>query len=151
MQTKDNAHFHIVLVKGWIEKDGKFLLAKRSLKELHKPGVWSLPGGKVESEKEEPNILQKTLKKEIKEEVGVEIEDATSLMYDNSFIRVDDAHVVSLTFLCHCKSGEAKPLEDTAEIKWLTLEELKRFNESEDFLREEIKELVNYMKNKKTF
>jgi ADP-ribose pyrophosphatase YjhB (NUDIX family) len=151
MQTKDNAQFHIVLVKGWIEKDGKFLLAKRSLKELHKPGVWSLPGGKVEGEKEEPNILQKTLKKEIKEEVGVEITNVIDLIYNNSFKRVDGAHVISLIFLCHYKSGYAKPLEETAEVRWFTLEELKRFNEAEDFLREEIKELVNYMKNKKTF
>lgn len=35
MQTKDNAHFHIVLVKAWVEKDGKFLMAQRGSQELH--------------------------------------------------------------------------------------------------------------------
>ena len=53
MQTEDNAQFHIVCVKGWVEKDGKFLLAQRAFNELHHPGVWSLPGGKVETEIEE--------------------------------------------------------------------------------------------------
>jgi ADP-ribose pyrophosphatase YjhB (NUDIX family) len=148
MQTRDNAKFHIVLVKGWIEKNRKFLLAKRSNAELHKPGVWSLPGGKVENEIE-PNILQKTLKKEIKEEVGVEITNDIELVFNNSFERVDGANVVSLTFLCHYKSGEAKPLEDTVEIRWFSIEELKNFTEIEDFLKIEIIELVKYLESSK--
>jgi len=145
MQTKDNAQFHIVAVKAWIEKDGKFLLAKRGPKELHKPNTWSLPGGKVEGETEEPNILQKTLKKEVKEEVGVDVTDDIKLVYNNSFVRTDGAHVVMLTFLCHYKSGEAEPIEDTSKVKWLSIEELKKFKEAEDFLKREIKELVSYL------
>lgn len=147
MKTKDNAQFHIVAVKGWIEKDSKFLLAKRGPNELHKPNKWSLPGGKIEDEVEEPSILQKTLRREIKEEVGIDITDDVELIYNNSFLRVDGAHVVMLTFLCHYKSGEAKPMEDTAEIRWFTIEELKKFNEAEDFLKKEINELENYLKN----
>ena len=145
MQTKDNAQFHIVAVKAWIEKDNKFLLAKRGLNELHKPNTWSLPGGKVEGKIEEPNILQKTLRREIKEEVGINITDDVELIYNNSFVRTDGAHVVMLTFLCHYKSGEAKPLEDTAEIRWFTIEELERLEGIEDFLKIEIKELMNYL------
>jgi ADP-ribose pyrophosphatase YjhB (NUDIX family) len=145
MQTKDNAQFHIVAVKAWIEKNNKFLLAKRGLHELHKPNTWSLPGGKVENETEEPNILQKTLKREIKEEVGIDVTDDIELVYNNSFIRTDGAHVVMLTFLCHYKSGEAEPIEDTSKVKWLSIEELKKFKEAEDFLKREIKELVSYL------
>jgi ADP-ribose pyrophosphatase YjhB (NUDIX family) len=145
MKTKDNAQFHIVAVKAWIEKDGKFLLAKRGPNELHKPNTWSLPGGKVEDGKEESYILQKTLVKEIKEEVGIDVTDDIELVYNNSFVRVDGAHVVMLTFLCHYKSGEAKPIEDTSKIKWFSIEELKNFKEAEDFLKIEIKELLNYL------
>lgn len=145
MQTKDNAQFHIVAVKAWIEKDNKFLLAKRGLNELHKPNTWSLSGGKVEGKIEEPNILQKTLRREIKEEVGIDVIDDIELIYNNSFVRTDGAHVVMLTFLCHYKSGEAKPLEDTAEIRWFTIEELKRLEGIEDFFKIEIKELMNYL------
>lgn len=50
METKDHAKFYIVLVKGWIEYHGKFLLAQRGMNEVHKPGAWSVPGGKVEDE-----------------------------------------------------------------------------------------------------
>ena len=147
MQTKDNAQFHIVAVKAWIKKDNTFLLAKRGPNELHKPNTWSLPGGKVEDEIEEPSILQKTLKREVKEEVGIGITDDIELIYNNSFIRTDGAHVVMLTFLCHHKSGEAKPLEDTAEIKWFSIEELKRLAGIEEFLKIEINELEKYLKN----
>lgn len=144
METEDNAKFHIVLVKGWIEKDGKFLLARRSDKELHKPGAWSLPGGKIDSDKNETDILQKTLKREIMEEIGIEVSDDIELVYDNSFVRVDGAHVVSMTFLCHLLSGEARPLEETAEVAWLSLDELKKFK-AEEWLRTEIERLEDFL------
>lgn len=148
MQTKDNAPFHIVLAKGWVEKDGKFLMAKRGEEELHKPGTWSLPGGKVERDVGEENILQKTLKKEIEEEVGVEITDEIELIYNNTFERIDGAHVVNLTFLCHHKSGEAKPLEDTAQVKWFSIEELRNFEDLEPFFKREVEKLIKYLEKR---
>lgn len=149
MQTKDNAHFHIVLVKGWVEKDGKFLLAKRAATELHMPGVWSLPGGKIDkgNEKVQPHIVEKTLKREIKEEVGIDIEDEVGLVYTSSFTRVDSAHVVNLTFLCRYKAGEAKALEETAEVRWFSLDELQNFAEAPDFLKREVNALMRYLKD----
>jgi len=147
LHTKDNAQFHIVLVKAWIKKEKKFLLAQRDSTELHKPGSWSLPGGKVENEITQ-DIIQKTLKKEIKEEVGLEIKDNIELIYNNSFIRSDKAHVVNLTFLCNWKSSKAQPLEDTTQIKWFTLKELSNFSNAEDFLITEIKELIKFLHNK---
>ena len=56
---------HKVIVKAWIEKDGKYLLGQRGVTEKHHAGVWSLPGGNIE-EKVEDSILEKTLKKESK-------------------------------------------------------------------------------------
>lgn len=144
MQTKDHAHFYIVLVKAWVEKKGKFLLAKRGDKELQKPGSWAPPGGKVDL-KDESHVLSKTLKKEVLEETGITITNKIELVYNNSFTRVDEAQVVNLTFLCHWQSGEAKPLEDTAEIRWFSAEELKNFPEAEDFLKIEIRELLRYL------
>ena len=34
-------------------------------------------------------------------------------------------YVVAVIFKCHYKSGDAKPLEDTIDCKWATLEEIK--------------------------
>lgn len=148
MQTKDSAKFHIVAAKGWIEKDGKFLLAKRGPNEVHDPNVWSLPGGKVEESGEDRDTIEKTLKREIMEEVGLEIQDDIEFVYDNCFIRSDGAHVVMMTFLCGYKSGEARPLEDTSEVRWLTLDELKSFKEAKEFLKIEIERLENHLAEK---
>jgi len=144
MKTKDHARFYIVLVKAWVKKDHKFLLAQRGNKELHKAGSWSLPGGKVD-QKDEPDVLRKSLKREVQEETGIKISDKIELVYNNSFTRVDGAEVVNLTFLCHWQSGIAKPLEDTAQIQWFSAEELKNFSKAEDFLKTEIKELLKYL------
>jgi len=81
MQTKDNAHFHIVTVKAWVKKGDKYLLARRGMSEVHMPGVWSIPGGKVDDDGETVNILQETLKREVLEEVGVEITDEIYLVW----------------------------------------------------------------------
>ncbi len=124
MQTKDNAQFHIVLISAWVEKDGKYLMAKRGRNEPQAPGTWSTPGGKMENE-DGPDTVMNHLKKEVEEEVGIKVKDEMEFINSNSFTRVDNAHVVHFIFLCKWDSGEAKPLEDTEEVKWFTLEELK--------------------------
>ena len=148
MQTRDGAHFHIVLVKGWIQRGDHFLLAQRSSKELHTPGVWSLPGGKIDAVTDEvSDIMEETLKAEIREEVGLEVEPR-ALIYTNAFTRVDDATVVNATFLCRYTSGEARPLEDTEAVRWYTLQELMALPDVVDFLRREIEALQNYVERK---
>jgi 8-oxo-dGTP diphosphatase len=147
--TQDNALFHIVQVQGWIRKGEKFLMAQRSLQELQAPGAWSIPGGKVEGEAGvEEFILQRTLKREILEEVGLVVGDRIELVYNDSFTRVDGSHVVALTFLCDWVSGEAMPLEDTEKVKWFTLEELKNFPDAENFLKRMIEALVEYIEKR---
>lgn len=117
---------HLVLVNAVVEKDGKVLASQRSFEETHQPGKWTVPGGKVERAKVGIwDILEKTAKDEVMEETGIEIMDDITLVANNSFIRSTGQHVVALTFLCHWKSGEAKPLEDTIDVKWITEKEIK--------------------------
>ncbi len=107
--------------------------------------TWSLPGGNVEK-LESDFLIEQTLKQEIREEVGVEINDDIVLIYNNGFFReADKSHVVNLTFLCKWKSGEARTLEDTSEIGWFTIEELKLLNKPE-FLEREVRFLQEYLK-----
>lgn len=115
------------------------------MNELHKPGVWSLPGGKVEDTVEQ-DILNSTLKTELMEEVNIEIANNIQLVKNNAFRRVDKSHVVNLTFMCEYVSGEPKANEDTSEIAWFTIEELENFADAEDWLIEEIKSLKKYLK-----
>lgn len=120
---------HLVLVNAVVEKNGKILVSQRSLEETHDPGKWTIPGGKVErTEGNVWNIIEKTLAGEVREETGVEIEDHAILLANNTFIRSTGQHVVALIFLCHWKSGEAKALEDTNDVRWITREEITNFD-----------------------
>ena len=141
MQAKDEAILVIVLVKAWLERDGRFLLARRSATELQAPSAWALPGGKVEP-RECRGILMEELRREVQEEVGLEIEGDGRLVYDNCFLRADGAFVVGLTFLCRVKDGDAQALSDTTRVDWFDLQELASFDEAEPWLRIEIDRLL---------
>lgn len=115
---------HVVFVEAWIKKGEKYLIAQRSLKDDQAAGQWAAPGGKVDLEVED-DIIENTLKREILEEVGVEVEDELELVASKSFIRSSGDHVVGLSFLVEYKSGEAQPLEDQEQVMWASKEEMK--------------------------
>lgn len=136
---------HKVIVKAWVEKDGKYLLAQRGSTEKHHAGVWSLPGGNVDAEVTN-DIIEQTVQREVREEIGIELDKSFELIYTNGFIKESDgSHVINLTFLCKYKSGEAQALEDTESIAWYTLEELKNLENKPDFLVQEISYLTKFI------
>lgn len=126
MSQSMNPNLHSILVNAAVFKDDKVLISQRSWEESHEPGKWTIPGGKVERMEEETfSVLEKTVAREVKEETGVEVESQMQLIVNNTFIRSsDNQHVVVLVFKCKYKAGEAKPLEDTIDCKWVTKEEL---------------------------
>ena len=91
-------------------------------------------------------ILEKTLKREVMEEVGIEIEDEIALVENEGFTRVSGHHVVGLTFLCKWKKGVAKPLEDQEEVRWFTKEELKNFAELPPYFKPRVKKLLQILR-----
>src|SRR3989344_2689691 len=141
---------HVVAVFGIVQKGNKFLIAKRSIKDPQAGGKWSIPGGKVELSEGE-QILEASLKKEVMEEVGVEIEDEITYLGSEGFYRISGHHVVGLTFLCRWKSGEAEPLEDQDEIKWVTLDEFKEMKDMPDYLISRFGYLEQFLMSSKSF
>lgn len=136
MSDLANNQLHIVLVTGVIEKNGKFLIAQRSFEESHMPGWWSIPGGKVErTDSEVQNILEKTLKREIMEEVGVEIENNPKLISDSTFVKSTRDHVIWLVFHCLWKSGEVKALDECVDVAWISPEDLYKYKVSKEIVK----------------
>src|SRR3989338_1731393 len=82
---------HIVAVTAFIKnKSGnKFLIVKRNTNEIAYPGKWAFPGGKLEK----GETLLKTLKREVLEEVGLEIDENKHYLKDYTFIRPDGHNV----------------------------------------------------------
>ncbi len=131
----DKAHY--VVVTGIILKDNKVLIAKRSPNEKAFPNMWTVPGGKIEKNDYKPvekdtadawyNILERVLRREVKEETGIEIKNIkylTSLVFE----RPDNIPVVVISLYADYASGEVKLSPDMTEYKWVTLEEAKKYN-----------------------
>lgn len=113
---------HVVFVEVWVKKGDEYLLAKRSSKDDQAAGKWAVPGGKVDMELES-NIVENSLRREVMEEVGIEVGNFQFLS-SRSFIRSSGHHVVALSFVVDYKSGEARPLEDQDEVRWVKIEEM---------------------------
>ena len=70
-------NFFIVNVSVVIfNRNNKILLCHRSINEDVFPGFWGIPGGKVDNE---DSTLEAGLKREVLEEVGVEIKNIVLL------------------------------------------------------------------------
>lgn len=144
MKSEKDINTHVVLVTAFILKKNKILLAKRSKNDPQAGGLWSIPGGKVDLEVGE-SVIENTLKKEINEEVGIEIRDDIFYLGSDAFTRVSGHHVIELIYLTYWKSGEAKPLEDQEEVQWLELDQLNKNDDLPDFLKSKIKLLTHFL------
>jgi pyrimidine deaminase RibD-like protein/8-oxo-dGTP pyrophosphatase MutT (NUDIX family) len=140
---------HLILVNAVVVKDKKVLISQRSWEETHEPGRWTIPGGKVEKTRGNVwNVIEKTLAAEVLEETGVRIHDEAHLLANNTFIRSTGQHVVALIFLCYWKSGIARPLEDTIDVRWTSEKELKGYAFPPN-VRDYIKKGFQLLKKKK--
>ncbi len=136
-----NTNLYAVNVEAAIFKDDKWLLGKRSEKEEHAAGVLSLIGGKVENARNDNNILEKTLKREIMEEVGVEIYDDVHYIKSSSFMADFGVCVVDIVFLCRYKAGVPRVLEpeELSSVIWLTIDEIVADNNIPEYTKESLK------------
>lgn len=136
---------HRIAVTGIIWKkdaDGKhrYLITKRSPHKKAWPNKWTVPGGGMETTDymqteatyangESPqwyNAVEKTLRREILEEVGLDVEDVRYLL-DLAFIRPDGLPAIVLSFYCKYKSGEVVLDEDATEYAWVTIAEVPNY------------------------
>ena len=131
----------IVNVEGAVRKNDKWLIIERSKKEEHAGGLLSLVGGKVDIEGSSSNILERTVKREILEEVGVKVKDSLTYVNSTSFVTDTGQNVVDVVFLCEYESGEALPIipDEVEKVFWLTSEEILNHPKSPIYLKENIK------------
>ncbi len=83
-------------------------------------GLWEFPGGKIEPDE----TVEDCIKREIKEEIDIEIEVGENL------VNLDHAYthfkVTLCVHLCRYLQGEPKPIE-CQEIRWVSLDEIEQF------------------------
>ena len=139
----------IVNVEGDVRKNDKWLIIERSKKEEHASGLLSLVGGKVDKEGNSSDILERTVKGEILEEVGVNVKDRLNYVHSTSFVTDKGENVVDIVFLCEYESGEAFPKipDEVEEVLWLTTEEVLSHPNSPIYLKESINHAEALIRN----
>ena len=133
----DKNQVHYVTATVILVRNGKFLITKRANWEKAFPRKWTVPGGKLEvldyvlREKDTSshwyNVLEDLAKKEVKEEVGLEIKDldyVTSLVY----IRSDKIPSLIISLWAESLEGEVKLCNALTDYKWVSLEEAKNYD-----------------------
>ena len=130
-----NKYLHEVAITAIVVKDGKYLITRRSANKKRFPGMWTVPGGKMETndylqlpkdtEQYWYNVLERTLRREVKEEVGIDIDN---IEYVTSLATIHSDGSPSLVISCVADymGGDVKLEEDESDhYAWVSLEEAK--------------------------
>jgi ADP-ribose pyrophosphatase YjhB (NUDIX family) len=109
-------------VSAAIVRDGKVLLVRRAREPAR--GVYTLPGGVVEI----GETIAEALRREISEEIAATIEPVAFAGQREVIARDAEGrvkrHFVILCFAARLSSGELRPNDEVAEIRWTSLDEL---------------------------
>jgi 8-oxo-dGTP pyrophosphatase MutT (NUDIX family) len=130
---------YLKVVEVAIEHDNKFLIIKRP-EGTHAGGLLSFPGGKVEEidEQNEWDILRLAAKREILEEVGLDLKDYLKYIISNYFVDSIGAHVIDTIFHCKIEKTDlsiSASAREVPEYYWLTAEEINKANNAPEWLK----------------
>jgi 8-oxo-dGTP diphosphatase len=128
---------HEVAITAIVVKEGKYLITRRSATKRRFPGMWTVPGGKLEAsdylalpkdtEHYWYNVLERVLRREVAEEVGLDIDNiryVTSL----ATVHADGAPSLVISCMADYRSGEVRLQQDeTDDFAWVSLEEAKDY------------------------
>ncbi len=110
-----------IAVKALIVNDGKLLILKRANNDIHKPGIWEIPGGRTLDD-EEP---EEALIRETKEETGLDIEVGREISV-RDFTRDDKQEIEMHIFLCNATHGLNVNLSpEHTQYEWIELNKCK--------------------------
>jgi 8-oxo-dGTP diphosphatase len=115
-----------VIVTTLIEKNGKILLGEKPKDVGPYPNTWHLPGGGVDLENES---LEDAVRREIKEETGLDVENMTRMSFDEDYEpdkHGEMTHYLFLVYKVTPTSMNAKAADDIVRLKWFTKSELKK-------------------------
>lgn len=111
----------ITVVAALIEKDGKYLIARRSTGSEDVLGKWEFPGGKVEKDETEEHAIER----EIKEEFEMDINAVRYLT--NNVCKYPTKTIDLRLYECKHLSGEFH-LHDHSEYKFVNKEDILNFD-----------------------
>lgn len=104
--------------------EGKVLLALRGKKAKNERGKWEIPGGAIEF----GETLEEGIKREVMEEVGVEIEVVELFEVNDHILPHENQHWVAPSYICKIISGEVRNLEPEKceRLEWFSIDEAEK-------------------------
>lgn len=102
---------------------GELFLSKRSKHTKNERGCWEIPGGEVDF----GESLEHAVKRETREEFGVEIDILEQFPAADHFLPVENQHWVPTTFLAKLKPGHTPKImepDKCDKIGWFSLDKL---------------------------
>ena len=128
----------VVVVNAIVQFKDKFLILKRNKNlEVH-PGKWSFPGGKVILGED----LFSTLKREIKEEANLDIENKKEFISDYAFQRPSGDYSIGICFRVSAKNDKVKLNKEHIDYSWIKPDEVEKYDLIE-YLKPEVKKAFN--------
>ncbi len=113
-------------------KEGKYLLVRRSSEKYPEVGAkWDIVGGRINP----GSPLLENLKREIMEEISLELIEEPTLVAAQDILRIPGRHVIRLTYV-GIIDGEPKIDDDHYEFRWFSPEELKNIEELDIYFKE---------------
>ena len=116
-----------VIVGGVVEKDSHTLLGRKPKDVGPFPNTWLILGGGIDLGKENS---EEALKREMKEEAGIEVEIVERIGFDEDFEKNKHGeltHYIFLNFRTKHISGNIIPGDDISELKWVPIEKIKDY------------------------
>jgi 8-oxo-dGTP pyrophosphatase MutT (NUDIX family) len=120
--VQDNAF--VVNVEVIVVRDNRFLMIVRGDEDFG-AGWLTFPGGKLDWEGEVQEALEGTARREVLEEVGLDVEPPVSYVESHTFA-IGDVHVLDIVMLAQAGEGEARRNSpgEVADILWMTADEI---------------------------
>lgn len=131
-----NPFLHEVAITAIIIKDGKYLVTRRSAQKKRFPGMWTVPGGRLEAKdylalpKDTEfywyNVLERALVREVKEESGIEIKNVEYLT-SLATVHQDGSPSIVISCIADYAGGEVtlQP-EECDAYEWVSTEEARQ-------------------------
>jgi|SRR3989344_3912775 len=112
-----------LIVSAVIEKNHDLLFGRKKSDVGPYPNTWHLIGGGVD----DGESLTDAIKREIKEEAGIEVKISRSLGFDEDYEpnkHGEITHYIFLVFLAEYISGDIKADDDIVKLEWIPREKL---------------------------